>query len=96
MAEEVIFRDIVQRGTDVIQRQLLRYVRWPDALVSRFHQGMTLANTYSHDNPAADTAPIPSHLEFAEYISELEVLISNFNAESEAAEADRPQMKLKK
>ncbi|MCV3211367.1 AAA family ATPase [Mesorhizobium sp. YC-39] len=96
VVEEVIFRDIVRRGTDVIQTQLLRYVRFPDALAIRFHEGMTRANTHSHDNPAADTVAVPLPNEFTEHISELEALIVDLKAESEAAEADRPQMKPKK
>ncbi|MEO5325215.1 hypothetical protein PV773_18045 [Mesorhizobium sp. CC13] len=96
VVEEVIFRDIVRRGTDVIRTQLLRYVRFPDALAIRFHEGMTRANTHSHDNPAADTVAVPLPDEFTEHISELEALIADLKAESEAAEVDRPQMKPKK
>jgi ABC-type lipoprotein export system ATPase subunit len=96
VVEQVIFRDIVRRGTDVIQTQLLRYVRLSDALAIRFHEGMTRANTHSHDNPAADTVAVPQPHEFAAHIAELEFLISDLKAESEAAEAARPQMKPKK
>ncbi|BCH21690.1 hypothetical protein [Mesorhizobium sp. L-8-3] len=59
VVEEVIFRNIVQRGTDVIQTQLLRYVRLSDALAVRFHEGMTRANTHSHDNPPPTLWPFP-------------------------------------
>ncbi|HQS47159.1 MAG TPA: AAA family ATPase, partial [Xanthobacteraceae bacterium] len=96
VVEEVIFRDIVRRGTDVIQTQLLRYVRLSDGLAVRFHEGMTRANTHSHDNPAADTVAVPKPDEFAAHIAEIELLISDLKAESEAAEAARPQMKPKK
>jgi len=96
VVEEVIFRDIVRRGADVIQTQLLRYVRLSDALAIRFYEGMTRANTYSHDNPAADTVPVPAPCEFTAHIVELEALIVDLKAESEAAEAARPQMKPKK
>lgn len=96
VVEEVIFKDVVRRGTDVIQTQLLRYVRLSDPLAIRFHEGMTRANTYSHDNPAADTVAVPAPHEFAAHISELELLISDLRSESEAAEAARPQMKPKK
>ncbi|RWG15394.1 MAG: hypothetical protein EOQ55_22505 [Mesorhizobium sp.] len=96
VVEEVIFRDIVRRGTDVIQTQLLRYVRLSDALAIRFHEGMTRANTHSHDNPAADTVAVPSPQEFIMHLSELEALVADLKADSEAAEADRPQMKPKK
>lgn len=94
--EEVIFRDIVRRGTDVIQTQLLRYVTLSDALAIRFHEGMTKFNTHSHDNPAADTVPVPKKDEFLEDISALEKLVEDFKTESQEAEAARPQMKPKK
>ncbi|WP_421699073.1 AAA family ATPase [Ancylobacter sp.] len=90
--EEIIFRDIVRRGTDVIQTQLLRYVYLSHALAIRFHEGMTRANTHSHDNPAADTVPVPSPDEFAKDIDELQLLIAALKADSEIAEAARPQM----
>ncbi|UVC12207.1 AAA family ATPase (plasmid) [Rhizobium sp. TH2] len=93
VVEEIIFRDIVRRGTDVIQTQLLRYVRLSDALAIRFHEGMTRANTYSHDNPAADTVPVPAPEEFGAHIAEIETLIADLKTESDAAEAARPQMK---
>ena len=94
--EEVIFKDIVRRGTDVIQTQLLRYVTLPDALAIRFHEGMTRANTHSHDNPAADTVSVPKPEEFEVDIQALEELIKDLKAESLVAEAARPQMKPKR
>lgn len=96
VVEEVIFRDIVRRGVDVVQTQLLRYVRLSDGLAIRFHEGMTRANTHSHDNPAADTVAVPAPHEFTAHIVELETLIADLKAESDAAEAARPQMKPKK
>jgi energy-coupling factor transporter ATP-binding protein EcfA2 len=96
VVEEVIFRDIVRRGADVIQTQLLRYVTLSDALAIRFHDGMTRANTHSHDNPAADTVPVPTPVEFKADIAALEHLIFDLQAESSAAESARPQMKPKK
>lgn len=96
VVEEVIFKDIVRRGTDIIQTQLLRYVTLSDALAIRFHEGMTRANTYSHDNPAADTVPVPKPEVFAADIAALENLVLDLKAESLAAETARPQMKPKK
>lgn len=94
--EEVIFKDIVRRGTDVIQTQLLRYVTLSDALAIQFHEGMTRANTHSHDNPAADTVPVPRPEEFEADIAALEKLVEDLIIESRAAEAARPQMKPKR
>jgi hypothetical protein len=96
VVEEVIFRDIVRRGTEVIQTQLLRYVTLSDALAVRFHEGMTRANTHSHDNPAADTVAVPTPDAFNADIAALEQLIEDLKAESLAAETARPQMKPKK
>ncbi len=94
--EEVIFRDIVRRGTDVIQTQLLRYVHLSHALAVRFHEGMSQANTHSHDSPAAGTVQVPSPNDFKGEIAALEKLVEDLKAESLVAEAARPQMKPKK
>lgn len=96
VVEEVIFRDIVRRGTDVIKTQELRYVTLSDALAIRFHEGMTRANTYSHDNPASDTVGAPKPEEFKADIDALEKLVAELKAESQTAETARPQMKPKK
>ena len=96
MIEETIFSDIVRRGTDVIQTQMLRYVTLPDDLAILFHEGMTRANTHSHDNPAADTVPVPKPTEFTAHLAELEALITAFKAAKEQAETNRPQMKPKR
>lgn len=96
VVEEVIFRDVVRRGADVIKTQMLRYVTLSDALAIRFHEGMTRANTHSHDNPAADTVPVPKPNEFEADIAILEKLVEDLKTESSAAEAARPEMKPKK
>lgn len=96
VVEEVIFCDIVRRYSDVVQTQLLRYVTLPDALAVRFHEGMARASTHSHDNPAAETVPVPKPDEFLAHIAELEALIAEFKVAKGAAEAARPQMKIKK
>lgn len=93
--EEVIFSDVVRRGSDVVQTQRLRYVSLSNELAIRFHEGMTKANTHSHDNPASDTVAVPDPEQFQDDIQTLEQLISDFKLESAAAEAARPQMKPK-
>ena len=95
IVEEIIFCDIVQRGVDVVQTQKLRMVHLSHSLAIRFHEGMTKANTHSHDNPAAETVAVPEPSEFLADIAFVEELIKDFKAESLAAEAARPQMKLK-
>jgi len=94
--EEIIFKDIVRRGADVVQTQLLRYITLPDPLAIRFHEGMTLANTHSHDNPASDTVPVRTPDQFTSDIADLEKLVEDFKAAQASAEAARPQMKPKK
>lgn len=96
VVEEVIFNEVVRRGTDVIQTQRLRCVALSDAMAIRFHDGMTKANTHSHDNPAADTVPVPTPEEFEADIVALETLVKEIKIESAAAEKARPQMKPKK
>jgi energy-coupling factor transporter ATP-binding protein EcfA2 len=94
--EEVIFKDVVRRGVDVVQTQLLRYITLPDDLAIRFHEGMTLSNAHSHDNPASDTVPVRNPKEFNADIAALEKLIDDFKAAHAVAEASRPSMKPKK
>lgn len=96
VVEEIIFKDIVRRGADVVQTQLLRYITLPDPLAIRFHEGMTLANTHSHDNPASDTVPVRTPDQFKSDIADLEKLVDDFKAAQASAEAARPQMKPKK
>ena len=96
VVEEVIFSDIVRRGSDVIQTQMLRYVTLPDDLAIRFHDGMTKANTHSHDNPASDTVAVPKPGEFESDLKALEALVVDFKQAKSAAEAARPGMKPKK
>jgi AAA domain len=91
--EEIIFCDIVRRGTDRIETQKLRYVHVSDALATRFHDGMTKANTHSHDNPEAATVETPLPKEFDADLAALKALVADFKAEQVAAEAKRPSMK---
>jgi hypothetical protein len=95
VVEEVIFHDVVRRGTDVIQTQLLRKVTLSDPLAVRFYNGMSRANTHSHDNPAADTVPVPTPAEVQADISDLERLVADLREESLVAETARPEMKRK-
>lgn len=96
MVEETIFCDIVRRWTEDIQTQLLRHVTLPDELAIRFYEGMSRANTHSHDNSAADTVPVPKPADFTTHLTELEALIADFKTAKQKAEANRPQMKPKR
>ena len=95
VVEELIFCDVVQRGVDAVHTQKLRMVHLSHALAIRFHEGMTKANTHSHDNPASDTVAVPEPSEFLADLAFAEDLVKDLKAESQAAEAARPQMKLK-
>jgi hypothetical protein len=96
LVEECIFRDVVRRGVDRVETQKLRYVHLSDDLAIRFHEGMTKTNTYSHDNPAAETVPVPDPADFDKDMVFIDNLAAALQKESEAAEAKRPSMKLKK
>jgi hypothetical protein len=93
MVEEIIFCDVVRRGADRIETQKLRFVHVSDALAIQFHDGMTKANTHSHDNPETATVQIPTPTEFDADLAALESLVAAFKSEQQAAEAKRPSMK---
>lgn len=93
LVEEHIFCDVVRRGVDRIETQKLRMVHLSDALAIRFHDGMTKANTHSHDNPASDTVSIPDPTAFEADLTYIEQLITDLKAESVSAEGNRPSMK---
>lgn len=95
LVEEYIFCDVIRRGVDRVETQKLRMVHLSDALAVRFHEGMSKANTYSHDNPAAATVAVPDPAEFESDVASIENLIADLKAESSKAEAARPSMKLK-
>ncbi len=93
VVEEIIFCDVVRRGSDRIETQKLRFVHVSDALAIKFHDGMTKANAHSHDNPASATVQIPTPTEFDADLAALESLVVEFKAEQQAVEAKRPSMK---
>ena len=95
LVEEYIFCDVIRRGVDRIETQRLRMVHLSDALAVRFHEGMSQANTYSHDNPAAATVAVPDPTEFESDLASIEKLVGDLKIESSKAEAARPSMKLK-
>jgi energy-coupling factor transporter ATP-binding protein EcfA2 len=96
LVEEHIFCDVVRRGVDRIETLKLRLVHLTDALAVRFHDGMTKANTHSHDNPASATVKVPEPAEFEGDLAFIEQLIADLKAESAKAESNRPSMKPQK
>ena len=95
LVEEYIFCDVIRRGVDRVETQRLRMVHLSDALAVKFHEGMSQANTYSHDNPAAATVAVPDPTEFENDLASIEKLVGDLKIESSKAEAARPSMKLK-
>ena len=81
------------RASPVITTQNLRYVSLPDDLAVRFHDGMTKANTFSHDNPSAGSSLIPDPKKIQQDIADLESLIDDFKTLHTANEQNRPAMK---
>jgi hypothetical protein len=95
LVEEYIFCDVVRRGVDRIETQRLRMVHLSDMLAVRFHEGMTKANMYSHDNPATETVAVPNPKEFNDDLAFIDALITDLKKESAATEVNRPSMKPK-
>lgn len=93
MVEECIFAGVISRGADRVETLKLRYVHLSDTTANAFHSGMTTANTYSHDNPAAATVKVPDPVALASHLSELEQLVVTINAENKASEGRRPMMR---
>lgn len=94
--EEIIFCDVVRRGSDRVETQKLRFVHVSDVLAINFHDGMSKANTHSHDNPASATVDAPTPADFDADLAAIEKLVADFKQEQAAVEAKRPSMKPKK
>lgn len=93
--EEIVFCQVVQRGVDDVQTQMLRYVHVSHDLAIRFHEGMSRANTHSHDNPASETVASPDPAAVEADINAFEKLVADFKGEQAATEQARPSMKKK-
>lgn len=96
MVEEHIFCEVVRRGVDRVETQKLRMAHLSDALAVRFHNGMTKANTFSHDNPEAATVAVPEPTEFEADLKFVNDLLADLQKERTATEGRRPTMKAKK
>lgn len=64
------------------------------SLAIRFYDGMTKANTHSHDNPESATVPVPEPAEFEADVAAIDKLIADLKKEQADVEAKRPSMKL--
>ncbi|MBF0167259.1 MAG: AAA family ATPase [Alphaproteobacteria bacterium] len=74
LVEELLLYGMVQRFQKDIQTKKLRYLTADPVILSRIESGMTRCSTYSHDNPGANTDPIPEPKELAEDLAELEAV----------------------
>jgi hypothetical protein len=91
--EERIFHGIVQRFSNKIKTMELRFIALPDDLAIGFHEGMSTANTYSHDNPSTGSDPIPGPEQLVADLQAFETLLAELKAAQKQAEIDRPSMK---
>lgn len=91
--EECIFNGVISRGADRVETLRLRYVHLTDELAIRFHEGMTQANTFSHDNPAAETVKTPEPNQFEADVAHFEALVVELAKAAKEAEDRRPAMK---
>lgn len=91
--EEKIFKGIVVRYNDEIQTKMLRYIDFSDDLAKTFHEGMTKANTYSHDNPQAESVQSPEPQEFEKDLQDFEAFISALDQSYINCEKRRAYMK---
>ena len=86
LVEEKVFAGVLTRFDQAIKTQNLRYVDVTDELQRRIEAGMGRSSTYSHDNPASETAPVPTASEAAADLSELRdvgALIDNLKSAAE-------------
>ncbi|MBY0509224.1 MAG: AAA family ATPase [Rhodospirillaceae bacterium] len=91
--EEVIFYGTLSRWRESVETKRLRCVDVPDALAIRFHEGMTKANTFSHDNSAGGSPATPNPAELLADIKFLQDLIDEFEKNHKVVEQRRPAMK---
>lgn len=89
LVEERLFRGVITRFDQSVKTQNLRYVELDDATFGRIEAGMTRASTYSHDNPAAGTAPVPTPDEIDADVKELEDVAAAIGAAQKIAEQRR-------
>lgn len=75
LIEEWLFAGVVQRFQKDIQTKKLRFLHADPAILSRIHDGMTRCSTYSHDNPIANTDPIPDANDLAADLAELDAVL---------------------
>lgn len=89
LVEEKVFAGVLMRFDQDIKTQNLRYVEVSDDLQRRIEAGMDRSSTYSHDNPASLTAPVPTVSEVAADLQELRNVLTLVDTINKAAEARR-------
>ena len=89
LVEEKVFFGVITRFEQAIKTQNLRYVEITDDLHRRIEAGMERASTYSHDNPASLTAPIPSASEVAADLRDLREVLAMVEATNKTTDQRR-------
>jgi ABC-type hemin transport system ATPase subunit len=89
LVEEKVLYSVVTRFDQVIKTQNLRYVEVTDELQRRIEAGMDRSSTFSHDNPASETDPMPTTNEAAADLEELRAVDVLTNQLTKAAETRR-------
>jgi energy-coupling factor transporter ATP-binding protein EcfA2 len=89
LVEEKVFAGVMMRFDQGIKTQNLRYVELSDDVHRRIEAGMDRTSTYSHDNPASLTDPIPMASEVAADLQELRDVVALVDARNKATEARR-------
>ena len=89
LVEEKVFYNVVTRFDQAIKTQNLRYVEVTDELQRRVEAGMDRTSTFSHDNPASETDPMPTANEATADLGELRAVEALTNQLTKAAETRR-------
>ena len=92
LVEEKVLYSVVTRFDQVIKTQNLRYVEVTDELQRRIETGMDRSSTFSHDNPASETDPMPTINEAAADLKELRAVDILTNQLTKAAETRRKSL----
>jgi hypothetical protein len=89
LIEEKVFSGVVTRFSPEIQTRKLRFVEVPDSVFARIDAGMTRTSSFSHDNPAAGSHPIPPVQEIAADLTELKAVLKLVDDNRKAVEKRR-------
>ena len=87
--EEKLFANVITRFNQEVRTKELRFVDVTDEFFQRIEAGMTRTSTYSHDNPASGTAPIPTPDAIATDLQEIQDVLDMLDKTRRVTEARR-------